>query len=55
MCDEVLVLQHGRVVDRGNPASLFREPRQPYTRALLDAMPTMRCGSMRSTSQETTP
>jgi len=55
MCDELLVLRNGRVVDRGNPATLFRDPHHPYTRQLLDAMPGRRCGSMRTTSQETTP
>jgi peptide/nickel transport system ATP-binding protein len=39
VCDEVLVLQHGRVVERGTPDRLFRAPEHPYTRRLLDAVP----------------
>ncbi len=42
LCDEVAVLQHGRVVERGDPALLFREAQHPYTRALLEAVPGRR-------------
>ncbi len=41
VCDEVLVLQAGRVVERGDPDTLFRQPRHPYTRRLIDAVPSM--------------
>jgi len=39
MCDEVIVLQHGRVVERGAPDTLFRQPQHPYTQRLLSALP----------------
>lgn len=39
VCDEVLVLQHGRVVERGDPDRLFRAPEHPYTQRLLAAAP----------------
>ena len=39
LCDEVLVLQQGRIVERGTPATLFTAPRHPYTRQLLRALP----------------
>jgi peptide/nickel transport system ATP-binding protein len=39
VCDEVLVLQQGRVVEQGPPATLFTRPQHPYTQALLAAMP----------------
>jgi peptide/nickel transport system ATP-binding protein len=39
VCDEVLVLYQGRVVERGDPRTLFRQPEHPYTRALLAAAP----------------
>jgi peptide/nickel transport system ATP-binding protein len=39
VCDEVIVLQNGRVVERGNPDRLFRAPEHAYTRRLLAAVP----------------
>jgi peptide/nickel transport system ATP-binding protein len=59
MCDELLVLQHGRVVERGDTDAVLRAPSQPYTRRLIDAVPRARraaqggrpgCGSMRADS-----
>ena len=37
--DEVLVMRHGRVVEHGPVGAVLRAPAQPYTRALLDAVP----------------
>ena len=37
VCDEILVLQHGRVVERGDPDTLFRNAQHPYTRQLIAA------------------
>ena len=39
VCDEVIVLQHGRIVEQGHPDQLFRDPQHPYTRRLLAAVP----------------
>ena len=39
MADELLVLQHGRVVERGTPAQVLRAPTHPYTQRLLAAVP----------------
>jgi microcin C transport system ATP-binding protein len=37
VCHEVLVMQHGRVVEQGPADRIFREPASDYTRALLAA------------------
>ncbi|MES2959292.1 MAG: ATP-binding cassette domain-containing protein [Pseudomonadota bacterium] len=39
MADELLVLQAGRVVERGLPADVLRAPAHPYTQRLLAALP----------------
>jgi len=55
-CDEVIVLWQGRVVERGDPDTLFRDPRHAYTRRLLEAVPCApaRCGRMQITNKEVT-
>ena len=42
VCDEVIVLQDGRIVEQGDPDRLFHAPQHPYTRRLLDAIPGQR-------------
>ena len=39
MCDEVLVLRHGSVVEQGTPQAVFGDPRHPYTQRLVQAVP----------------
>ena len=39
LCDEVLVLYRGQVVERGAPQALFGAPQHPYTQALVTAVP----------------
>ena len=39
LADEVLVLQHGEVVEQGSMHQVLTAPRHPYTRSLLDAVP----------------
>ncbi|HEX9466652.1 MAG TPA: ABC transporter ATP-binding protein [Alphaproteobacteria bacterium] len=41
LCDEVLVLYAGDVVERGPARSVFAAPRHPYTRALKRANPPL--------------
>ena len=42
VADDVLVMRQGRIVDQGPTAQLFDQPSNPYTRALLDAVPGKR-------------
>jgi peptide/nickel transport system ATP-binding protein len=39
MCDDVLVLQSGRVIEQGPAIQIFEHAEHPYTRALLAAVP----------------
>ncbi|WP_454739359.1 ABC transporter ATP-binding protein [Cupriavidus necator] len=39
ICDKVLVMHRGTVVEQGSPADIFRAPQHAYTRKLIDAMP----------------
>jgi peptide/nickel transport system ATP-binding protein len=39
--DRVAVMRHGLLLEMGPVQALFREPRHPYTQALLRAIPTM--------------
>jgi oligopeptide/dipeptide ABC transporter ATP-binding protein len=40
MADHVLVMYAGRVVEQGPVAEVLSAPRNPYTRALIDSIPT---------------
>ena len=48
VCDEVIVLYHGRIVERGAPDTLFQRAAHPYTRALLQAVPRLQPGAARA-------
>jgi peptide/nickel transport system ATP-binding protein len=41
LADEVAVMYVGQIVERGETAALFEDPRHPYTRGLLAAMPSL--------------
>ncbi len=48
VCDDVLVLQHGRVVEQGSADQLFRDPQHDYTRRLIAAVPGLQAtGTLR--------
>lgn len=48
LCDEVLVMQQGRVVEQGSPRQLFSHARHPYTQTLLNAVPQIAPGRARA-------
>ena len=41
LADEVVVVYHGRLMERGAIGELFRDPRHPYLKALMRAVPRM--------------
>lgn len=40
-CDRTVVLKDGRVVEQGATATVLHAPQDPYTRALVDAVPRL--------------
>jgi len=38
LCDRVVVMQHGRIVEGGDVRSILRNPQDPYTQTLLGSM-----------------
>ncbi len=41
LCDKVLVMYAGRITERAPAGELFRTPRHPYTRGLIDSIPQL--------------
>ena len=41
LCDEVLVMYGGRVVERAGVKELFKNPKHPYTKGLLNSIPRL--------------
>jgi len=39
VCDTVLVMHRGRIVERGSPQQIFDRPQDPYTQRLIAAVP----------------
>lgn len=42
LCDRILVMQHGKIVEEGETDRLFAAPHSPYTQKLLKAIPPLR-------------
>ena len=40
LADDILVMYAGRVVEAGPTRTILRDPRHPYTRGLLDSVPS---------------
>ena len=50
LCDHILVLKEGRIVESGNTGVLFSNPQSAYTRKLLDSffsLPVVAAGRKR--------
>jgi len=47
LCDDLVVMYGGRVVERGAVADIFAAPGHPYTRALLQSMPRIETAAAR--------
>src|SRR5690625_1788770 len=39
LCDRIVVMRQGHIVEEGSGEALFTNPRHEYTRSLLDAIP----------------
>lgn len=46
MADQVMVMQHGEVVEMADSDEIYRNPRHPYTQTLLAAIPKDKYGSL---------
>jgi len=47
MCERIAVMRDGRIVETGRTEEVLREPREAYTRELIDAAPRMPAAASR--------
>jgi len=50
VCDRIAIMYLGRIVELGPTEAIFRDPKHPYTRALLAAIPVPEPGRVREQS-----
>ncbi len=50
VCDRVAVMYMGKIVESGSTESVFTDPRHPYTRGLLEAIPRLRAAPLAADS-----
>ena len=48
VCDRIAIMYLGRIVETGPAAEIFREPKHPYTKALIAAVPVPEPGRPRA-------
>ena len=41
LCDRVLVMHHGHLVEQGDTEAIYQQPQHPYTQGLLSAIPLL--------------
>ncbi len=51
--DRVYVIYKGRIVEKGRTGALFADPRHPYTRALMAAVPKITGGGVADVEEDT--
>lgn len=55
LCHEVVVLERGRIVERGSTEGVLHAPREPYTRRLLASVPRLPQPTTEPRTEPTTP
>ena len=55
LCDTVMVMQHGRIVEAGPAKQLYAAPKETYTRELISAAPDLAAALARRTGAEKPP
>jgi peptide/nickel transport system ATP-binding protein len=48
MADDVAVMRHGEIIERGDVRAVLKTPQHAYTRALLDALPSRRNAAIKA-------
>jgi len=52
LCDKIVVMKDGEVVEWGTPEQIFSAPKQPYTKRLIEAVPSRMQKKIRRGSTE---